>query len=53
MTSDLFIQMLKEASIDSKREVQFIDFRIQSIDHPALLAGEEQLYLKCVVLRVK
>lgn len=53
MTSDLFMQMLKEASIDSKREVQFIDFRIQSIDHPALLAGEEQLYLKCVVLRVK
>ncbi len=53
MTSDLFMQMLKEAAVDSKREVQFIDFRVQSIDHPALLSGEEQLYLKCVVLRVK
>ena len=52
MTSDLFIQMLKEASVDSKRNVQFIDFRIQSPDHPSLLSGEEQLYLKCVVLRV-
>ncbi len=53
MTSDLFMQMLKEAAVDSKREVQFIDFRVQSIDHPALLSGDEQLYLKCVVLRVK
>lgn len=53
MTSNLFMQMLKEAAVDSKREVQFIDFRVQSIDHPALLSGEEQLYLKCIVLRVK
>lgn len=53
MTPDLFLQMLKEAAIDSKRFVQFIDFRVQSIDHPALLSGEEQLYLKCVVLRIK
>lgn len=53
MTSDLFMQMIKEASVDSKRNVQFIDFRVQSIDHPALISGDEQLYLKCVVLRVK
>lgn len=53
MTSDLFMQMIKEASIDSKRDVQFIDFRVQSIDHPALISGDEQLYLKCIVLRVK
>ena len=52
MTPDLFLQMLKEAAVDSKRSIQFIDFRVQSIDHPALLSGEEQLYLKCVVLRV-
>lgn len=53
MTSDLFIQMLQEAALDSGRAVQFIDFRIQSPDHPSLLQGEEQLYLKSVVLRVK
>ncbi|MCR5786158.1 MAG: class I SAM-dependent rRNA methyltransferase [Acholeplasmatales bacterium] len=52
MTIDLFMQMLKEAAIDSKRQIQFIDLRVQSIDHPALLSGEEQLYLKCVVLRI-
>ncbi|MBQ9520738.1 MAG: class I SAM-dependent rRNA methyltransferase [Acholeplasmatales bacterium] len=52
MTPDLFINMLKDASIDSKRHVQFIDFKIQSPDHPTLLSSEEQLYLKCVILRV-
>lgn len=53
MTPDLFLQMLKEASIEAHRLVQFLDFRIQSPDHPALLASDEQLYLKCVILRVK
>ncbi|MCM1130155.1 MAG: class I SAM-dependent rRNA methyltransferase [Roseburia sp.] len=53
MTPELFMEMLKDASVDAKREVQFLDFRIQSPDHPALLTGKEQLYLKCVVLRVK
>ena len=52
MTPELFMEMVKEAARDSKRNVQFIDFRIQAPDHPALLAGNEQLYLKCMVLRV-
>ncbi|MDE7105660.1 MAG: class I SAM-dependent rRNA methyltransferase [Anaeroplasmataceae bacterium] len=53
MTPDLFLEMLKEAAVDAKREVQFLDFKIQAPDHPALLSGKEQLYLKCIVLRVK
>ena len=53
MTSDLFMQMVNEAAHDAKRTVQFLDFRIQSPDHPALLQSEEQLYLKCMILRVK
>lgn len=53
MTPDLFMQMVKEAVVDSKRSVQFIDFRIQAPDHPALIVGNEQLYLKCLILRVK
>ncbi|MDE7213543.1 MAG: class I SAM-dependent rRNA methyltransferase, partial [Anaeroplasmataceae bacterium] len=53
MTPELFMEMIKEASLDAKREVQFIDFKIQAPDHPALLSGKEQLYLKCMVLRVK
>lgn len=53
MTPDLFMQMVSEAAHDAKRTVQFLDFRIQSPDHPALLQSEEQLYLKCMILRVK
>ena len=53
MTPDLFMQMVKDAAVDSKRSVQFIDFKIQAPDHPALLSSEEQLYLKCMILRVK
>ena len=53
MTPDLFMQMVKEAAADSKRSVQFLDYKIQAPDHPALLAGNEQLYLKCIILRIK
>lgn len=53
MTPDLFMQMVSEAASDAKRTVQFLDFRIQAPDHPALLQSEEQLYLKCMILRVK
>ncbi len=52
MTSDLFFEMVQSAVKDSKRRVQFIDFKIQSPDHPTLLNSSEQLYLKCIVLRV-
>ncbi len=53
MTPNLFMQMINEAAIDAKRIVQFLDFRIQAPDHPALLQSEEQLYLKCMILRIK
>lgn len=53
MTPDLFMQMINDAAADAKRSVQFLDFRIQSPDHPALLQSEEQLYLKCMILRIK
>lgn len=53
MTPDLFMQMVNDAARDAKRTVQFLDFRIQSPDHPALLQSEDQLYLKCIILRVK
>ena len=52
MTPNLFFEMINDAVKDSKRSVQLIDFRIQSPDHPTLLNSEEQLYLKCVILRV-
>ena len=52
MTPDLFMQMVNDAAIDSKRKVQFLDFKVQSPDHPALLSSNEQLYLKCMILRI-
>ena len=52
MTPNLFFEMINDAVKDSKRTVQLVDFRIQSPDHPTLLNSEEQLYLKCVILRV-
>ncbi len=52
MTPALFLEMIKEAAIDSKRNVQMIDFRIQSPDHPTLVGSEESFYLKCVVLHI-
>ncbi len=53
MTIDLFLQMLQEAAKDANKIAQMVELRIQSKDHPALLGGDESLYLKCVVLRIK
>ena len=53
MTKELFLEMIKEASHDSKRVVRLLDFRFQSIDHPMLLTTEETVYLKCAVLYVE
>lgn len=52
MTPALFLEMLKDAAVDSKKNVQMIDFKIQAPDHPIRLGSDESLYLKCVVLRV-
>ena len=53
MTPNLFMEMINDAAHDAGRIVQFIDFKIQAPDHPALLQSEEQLYLKCMILRIK
>ncbi|MBN3490421.1 class I SAM-dependent rRNA methyltransferase [Acholeplasma equirhinis] len=52
MYPDLFLQMIGEASSDSKRKVQMIDFKIQDMDHPVIFTADQSLYLKYVVLRV-
>ncbi len=53
MTPDLFFQMINESAKDAKRTIQLVDFKIQAPDHPTLLASESELYLKCLILRVK
>lgn len=52
MTKELFMEMLKDAISDSKRQVRLLDFKFQSIDHPMLFTMDETTYLKCAVLYV-
>jgi 23S rRNA (cytosine1962-C5)-methyltransferase len=52
MTADLFLEMLKNVSRKAKKQVQLIEYRMQTKDHPMLLANMETLYLKCAVIRV-
>lgn len=52
VNEELFLEMLKEAARDAGRQVQIVEKRTQSRDHPILLTVPETYYLKCVVLRV-
>src|SRR5262245_4146152 len=49
---ELFLMTLAEAARDAGRDVQIIEKRTQSRDHPILLTVPETYYLKCVVARV-
>lgn len=52
VNEELFLEMLKEAARDAGRQVQIVEKRTQSRDHPILLTVPETYYLKCVMLRV-
>ena len=52
MTPELFLQMLREAAVDSGRTVRLIETLMQSRDHPAALNAEQSLYLKGYILQV-
>lgn len=52
MTNALFLQMLREAAVDSGRQVQLLEPLIQSRDHPVNLLSEDNAYLKGYILRV-
>lgn len=49
---ELFMDIVYNAAIDSKRKVRLIEYRSQAKDHPILLAAEETEYLKCAILQV-
>jgi len=49
---ELFLGMLAEAARDAGRDVQIVEKRAQSRDHPILLSVPETYYLKCIVARV-
>ncbi|MGH9753804.1 MAG: class I SAM-dependent rRNA methyltransferase [Blastocatellia bacterium] len=49
---ELFLEMLAKAGRDAGRDVQIVEKRAQSRDHPILLTVPETYYLKCIVARV-
>jgi 23S rRNA (cytosine1962-C5)-methyltransferase len=52
MTSDLFMEVIKDAAKDAKRTLRQVEFRTQSKDHPILVNAEESLYLKFAIFQV-
>lgn len=52
LTYQLFMKMLEEAAIYTKKQVKLVEMRFQGKDHATLLNYNEALYLKCAVLNV-
>ena len=53
VTQPLFEKMLRESAREAGRRVKVLEVRVQSPDHPALLAAEETSYLKAFYLQVE
>jgi 23S rRNA (cytosine1962-C5)-methyltransferase len=45
-----FLEMLRRAAADARRELHLRELRSQAPDHPILLAAKETQYLKCAIL---
>jgi 23S rRNA (cytosine1962-C5)-methyltransferase len=45
-----FLEMLRSAAADARREFRLVELRTQARDHPILLAVKETQYLKCAIL---
>jgi 23S rRNA (cytosine1962-C5)-methyltransferase len=45
-----FLEMLRAAAADARREFRLRELRTQASDHPVLLAARETQYLKCAIL---
>jgi 23S rRNA (cytosine1962-C5)-methyltransferase len=48
----MLLEVVADASLDTKRKLRVLERRTQSQDHPILLTVPETLYLKCLVLEV-
>lgn len=49
---ELFLDIIYNAAMDSKRRVRLVEYRSQAKDHPVLLASNETEYLKCAILQI-
>ena len=52
LSEPAFLELIAQASLDSKRTLRVLERRTQSQDHPILLTVPETLYLKCLILEV-
>ncbi len=52
INEEMFVATIIEAARDAHRQVQIVERRTQSRDHPVLLTVPETCYLKCLILRV-
>lgn len=50
---ELFLDIIYNAAMDSKRKVRLVEYRSQAKDHPILLASNETEYLKCAILQIE
>ena len=53
VSEGLFAEMLAEAARDAGCWLRVLERRIQSADHPVLMAVPETLYLKCFIVEVR
>lgn len=53
VSEGLFAEMLAEAARDAGCWLRVLERRIQSADHPLLMAVPETLYLKCFILEIR
>ncbi len=53
MALPLFTKMLTESARECGRRAKLLEVRVQSPDHPALLAAEETSYLKACFLQIE
>jgi 23S rRNA (cytosine1962-C5)-methyltransferase len=51
MSESMFLGVIAEAAADARRQLQFVEKRIQARDHPVLAGVPETLYLKCLIAR--
>ncbi len=49
---EVFLDTLRQAATQARRQVRLVELRGQAYDHPVLLACPETEYLKCAVLQV-
>ena len=52
MESNLFVDMLMHAALDSHKRIQILEKRGAGPDHPVLLGYPKSEYLKCVICKI-